>query len=172
MQYAHRNGESEPPTEPGRYWFRGMFGRHECEDMVEVGTDRADWWVGNFALKEANGQWYGPVTPPWEANMNNPTPQGGEPVWTQQRIVDWLDDHWLGVGSAEAIAAEIIEEYEAKLAQQAARIAELEQERNHFVNEWNRLRDELQSLNETRGLASAEWGVIDELVEQRGDDDE
>lgn len=66
--FSHRNGEREQPTISGHYWFRGTFGRHECADMVEVGTDRCSWWMGDFALTEANGRWYGPVTPPWETN--------------------------------------------------------------------------------------------------------
>lgn len=64
--YTHRNGETEPPTEPGNYWFKGVLlfldspgrEREETTLIVNVSLD--------FVLDKYEGQWWGPIVPPWE----------------------------------------------------------------------------------------------------------
>lgn len=48
------------------------------------------------------------------------------PIWDDARMAEWVDEHWMGVGSAEAMGAAMRDEYQAYVALQAARIAELE----------------------------------------------
>lgn len=76
--YAHRNGETEPPTADdfigtGQYWFNGSvkspeYGIYKIADIVEcylrhVYNDN----TGETLLKsEHTGQWWGPIVPPWE----------------------------------------------------------------------------------------------------------
>lgn len=63
--YAHRNGETEPPTEQGNYWFKGVLlfldrpgrEREETTLIVNVSSD--------FVLDKYDGQWWGPIVPPW-----------------------------------------------------------------------------------------------------------
>jgi hypothetical protein len=73
MTYTHRNGETAPPTEPGRYWFNGVFnskGTYNIVGIVESnqipGTTYND--VTGEVLKNSDytGQWWGPMVPPWE----------------------------------------------------------------------------------------------------------
>ena len=75
--WKHRNGETELPTIEGWYWFEGRKTRHpkrmNRRVMVPV-------WQGNDGLRarydsmrsdtvdKFTGQWWGPVTPPWEEN--------------------------------------------------------------------------------------------------------
>lgn len=76
--YSHRNGETEPPTVDGPYFFDGMydaFGDGEenlaiwdtVRDMVWVmrGAVSIQEWSGSF--DETTGKWYGPITAPWDA---------------------------------------------------------------------------------------------------------
>jgi hypothetical protein len=85
VTYTHRNGETEPPTIEGMYWFRGK-GRSEfgygpttieCEGRTWVRFSELDGAIygpfvsieGNELLQiglEVEGQWYGPIVPPWE----------------------------------------------------------------------------------------------------------
>lgn len=77
MPYSHRNGERELPTEPGLYWFQGLY----SEDNVGVGnldgsvlqitfTNGVGWvnhGSGGWYLMQFNlGSFWGPVTPPWD----------------------------------------------------------------------------------------------------------
>lgn len=73
--YSHRNGESQPPTEAGRYWFKGIIMRYgdpqDIADLkiVEFRLDRGiivNEEVDDF-LADTKGQWWGPITPPWES---------------------------------------------------------------------------------------------------------
>lgn len=76
--YAHRNGETALPTEPGRYWFRGTCGiSEEVANVIEVTITGGKngglmaWspnWSGGWHedIEEFSGQWWGPLVPPWE----------------------------------------------------------------------------------------------------------
>jgi hypothetical protein len=78
MTYLHRNGETDPPTEPGYYWF--SFGwRNKTSDTVKGGLVASVYISAANALAVAlmysdvrysqdqlDGRWWGPVTPPWE----------------------------------------------------------------------------------------------------------
>lgn len=70
-KYAHRNGETESPTESGWYWFSG-----ESDDVAHAGLIHIVhgikhpeawpvWSEGWDYLSEYRGQWWGPITPPW-----------------------------------------------------------------------------------------------------------
>lgn len=77
--YIHRNGQKEPPTIDGFYWFLGSRnGRHwhymfiytgeafpDCKTTV---TAIDDEWEIPFG--ELDGQWWGPIVPPWD--ISNP----------------------------------------------------------------------------------------------------
>jgi hypothetical protein len=77
MTYTHRNGETEPPTEPGRYWFNGVvwssdrLGTYNILGIVECLATMTYNDVTGEALpsRDHAGQWWGPMTPPWEANQ-------------------------------------------------------------------------------------------------------
>jgi hypothetical protein len=73
--FSHRNGETEPPTEEGEYWFRGEVGGESYAGRVPVSV-----WVSfkqklmaqnPFSYVDVDmynfvGQWWGPIVPPWE----------------------------------------------------------------------------------------------------------
>ena len=76
MTYAHRNGETEAPTVPGLYWFRGT-----CELWTGIiNLQMALHTIGRegrlLAWEELSqehlpmqcfaGQWWRPIVPPWE----------------------------------------------------------------------------------------------------------
>ncbi len=74
MKFLHRNGETEPPTRVGHYWFKGSVDGEPLAEKVTVMR-----WAksGNLAvigvdatsdLRDFDGQWWGPEseTPPWE----------------------------------------------------------------------------------------------------------
>jgi hypothetical protein len=90
LHYTHRNGETEPPTVPGEYWFDGAvvydkgplsafsLGTH-IRDQVKVEQPR---WAQEpgllvelpwgdlpeyFSPWQVVGRWWGPIVPPWEA---------------------------------------------------------------------------------------------------------
>ena len=73
MTYAHRNGETEPPTVAGRYWFSGAISGWSTSEMTLVTLDCAMAWnnradVESFVdIAEFVGQWWGPVLAPWES---------------------------------------------------------------------------------------------------------
>ena len=64
--YSHRNGETEPPTVNGWYWYYheddwyGMY--HVTGDRYELGP------ISGVLSEEFEGQWWGPVVAPWEAD--------------------------------------------------------------------------------------------------------
>lgn len=75
MQYTHRNGETEPPAERGYFWFRGQIirpgqvrgTRHLLCGLVFGSGElviRPSSKV--VSVQDCHGQWWGPVTPPWE----------------------------------------------------------------------------------------------------------
>lgn len=81
MMYTHRNGETIPPTETGRYWFKGMVRSMQYNAITSVIND--DEYAGYLAAwyefcgdgwfestKAFNGQWWGPVLAPWEGEDN------------------------------------------------------------------------------------------------------
>lgn len=70
QQYAHRNGETAPPTEPGKYWF-------VCDkwrDTVDVIPSASMLMAFDphtnryYDVRDSrmSGQWWGPVVAPWE----------------------------------------------------------------------------------------------------------
>lgn len=73
--YSHRNGETEPPTEAGFFWFIGRKHKHS-QRVSRAGVYRAWWNAGELRISiapwspcsvdELVGRWWGPVTPPWE----------------------------------------------------------------------------------------------------------
>jgi len=78
--YSHRNGETTPPTVPGRYWFDGTtINRLSPSPSVLKGTTRVigdhgellawmDLWDGGQyePIEQFTGAWWGPVVTPWE----------------------------------------------------------------------------------------------------------
>jgi hypothetical protein len=78
--FSHRNGETEPPTEEGEYWFRGRVLNRPVAQRVHVsawrfGNGREELRISNPFLDDGNememykcdGRWWGPVHPPWES---------------------------------------------------------------------------------------------------------
>ncbi len=74
-RYDHRNGETEPPTEPGWYWFDGTLDDRLQAGLVKVNApDSAfptlsvspQWTEGWMEMNLLSGQWWGPLLPPWE----------------------------------------------------------------------------------------------------------
>lgn len=76
-QYTHRNGETEPPTIKGVwFWFMsdgdadisamGMLFIYPQGDDVAGTFDDVDG--DTTCISELEGRWWGPVTPPWEQN--------------------------------------------------------------------------------------------------------
>lgn len=66
---AHRNGETDTPTEPGKYWFSGNFAGHLMADVISVYSGGSVWYADAYdKIDNYDGQWWGPLTPPWEAN--------------------------------------------------------------------------------------------------------
>jgi len=67
-QYAHRNGETDAPTADGFYWYLDndteyQYGVVNIVDGYVFGSlSKSD--DGYLELFE--GQWWGPVVPPWE----------------------------------------------------------------------------------------------------------
>lgn len=77
MNYSHRNGETEPPTITGWYWLKqSRRSRQYKPDLswlifVWRGTEkiwRVDGNKEHYLLETIRGQWWGPVTMPWQAN--------------------------------------------------------------------------------------------------------
>lgn len=72
MQYSHRNGESEPPTMAGHYWFKGRRSRWKIQHLLwVVMVDKHSYGVVVSSdmcipVSEYEGQWWGPIQPPWE----------------------------------------------------------------------------------------------------------
>lgn len=70
-QYNHRNGETDAPTESGWYWFSGEHDGVIHAGLIHVvsGIKHPEAWPtwndGWSYLSEYQGQWWGPLTPPW-----------------------------------------------------------------------------------------------------------
>jgi len=73
--YLHRNGETEPPTVDGWYWWSGtVIGAYAEKGLVNITVPRNDaniqiwpsWCDGWLGAKDMQGQWYGPIVAPWE----------------------------------------------------------------------------------------------------------
>lgn len=83
MRYSHRNGETEPPTETGYYWFRYNVKTeqlcHICQVRRRVHSGLYAVWPGvDFQedVDELAGRWYGPILEPeqvvdevWKRNL-------------------------------------------------------------------------------------------------------
>jgi len=75
--YSHRNGETEPPTVAGWYWFEsnvtplrtGVLRVYieDNEPMVNV-TFIKDGYSKHMSAASEDGQWWGPLVPPWGDN--------------------------------------------------------------------------------------------------------
>lgn len=92
--YSHRNGESEPPTIRGLYWFAGQYleeGETEPTEYyrlynVTVNVNRRGenkWWAFKWEshpqdrardTDALNGRWWGPVILPWQEPAAAPVP--------------------------------------------------------------------------------------------------
>lgn len=78
-QYSHRNGEMEPPTTEGFYWLRQedldgdvVHVSWQAEILFRGKVDiRAGWIISGeidcYVDELADAQWWGPLTPPWDA---------------------------------------------------------------------------------------------------------
>lgn len=72
MTYSHRNGETEPPTVEGYYWYvedDDTPGKHNDSAGVAYMLHGGDC-VGTFGrvrhTSQLPGKWWGPVIPPWQ----------------------------------------------------------------------------------------------------------
>jgi len=73
-RYSHRNGETEPPTVEGWYWWSGtVVGAYAEKGLVNITVPRdskiqiwPSWCDGWLGAEDMPGQWYGPVVAPWE----------------------------------------------------------------------------------------------------------
>lgn len=74
-KYSHRNGDSEPPIEAGKYWFKGGINHndyaHGVADTIELFHSGGELYYDGeecgHVLGDFDGQWWGPVIPPWQA---------------------------------------------------------------------------------------------------------
>jgi hypothetical protein len=75
MNFSHKNGETEPPTRPGHYWLRGVrkhgHKRIRLRHLLHVvrashTTFEVEWGGVAMPIELYEGQWWGPVCPPWE----------------------------------------------------------------------------------------------------------
>lgn len=71
--FAHRNGETEPPTEPGHYWFRGLNTRtdHRIRKWVlgEISKNMQFFYAHGWGSpEEFIGEWHGPIPEPQQEN--------------------------------------------------------------------------------------------------------
>lgn len=76
MVYTHRNGETEAPTVPGKYWFDGSAilwtGEIKLRQALDaIGRDsRILVWeersLEHLPVAQFSGQWFGPIVAPWE----------------------------------------------------------------------------------------------------------
>ena len=89
MIYEHRNGETEPPTIAGEYWFDGVIASDNKNDPKWYGVGKrlqekllaerysdgsidfeyGEYMDGRGALFDPwqlVGRWWGPIVPPWE----------------------------------------------------------------------------------------------------------
>lgn len=74
--YTHRNGETTPPAEPGKYWFNGRASLWTGEIVLQQAVDaigrdgRVLVWEErsqeHLPVAQFTGQWWGPIVPPWE----------------------------------------------------------------------------------------------------------
>lgn len=78
QQYSHRNGETEPPTIlEHHYWFKGDEGSGYDDEGPLVFVMPAEKDIGPYIysdcyevggrvpIADMQGQWWGPVLPPW-----------------------------------------------------------------------------------------------------------
>lgn len=67
--YSHRNGEIEPPTVNGWYWFDGNHYDVRCQNLVAVRSfGLFPTWLEGWSEPETfEGKWYGPLVAPWDA---------------------------------------------------------------------------------------------------------
>lgn len=68
--YTHRNGETEAPIVAGEYWFRGTCTTHRHPIAYIVDFAGGLVFIGSEPHKRSafTGQWWGPITPPWETS--------------------------------------------------------------------------------------------------------
>lgn len=73
VAYSHRNGETEAPTVPGKYWFDGIrthkAGVVSVADIVNVDEDgeidATAYWTSPVLAWD--GKWWGPILAPRES---------------------------------------------------------------------------------------------------------
>lgn len=87
--YTHRNGERDAPTVEGIYWFKGKIHHrdyaHDAAGLKSVSEHwryegHENWLVeseeSEHPLKDAEGQWWGPIEAPWQDAQ--PAPAGDD----------------------------------------------------------------------------------------------
>ncbi len=78
MLFEHRNGETEPPTIQGQYWFNGSRFRqplgveHVHVGIIHIWLRKGEMCMATPLLPigpvaRIRGRWWGPLTAPWEA---------------------------------------------------------------------------------------------------------
>lgn len=72
-KYSHRNGETDPPTDAGYYFFKGRrikqrkgYNRAVFMRIWEHEGTLRHYFGSPGTVDELTGQWWGPVSPPWE----------------------------------------------------------------------------------------------------------
>jgi hypothetical protein len=76
-RFSHRNGETDEPTVAGYYWFVGKLHHagyfHVVKDLIEIigayPTNELiyDGEECRHVMGDFEGEWYGPIVPPWDA---------------------------------------------------------------------------------------------------------
>lgn len=114
MTYTHRNGETEPPEIYERdYWF--LCGNKADPDdgpedglvYLSVEDENAiyDHLGHKYSLVGLAGRWWGPVTPPWDAELNQkPITEEDGRRWAKQFCQMFVEVH------VPRLAREIAEE--------------------------------------------------------------
>lgn len=66
--YSHRNGETEPPAEPGWYLFTGKIPGTAVRVYLIADIHHGGFFFGANLIDSTacQGRWWGPVTLPWE----------------------------------------------------------------------------------------------------------
>lgn len=122
MTYTHRNGETEPPTIPGDFWYKGKLHHrghtdesrnyhHDCGGMFHI---YPHWHTNKLCIdgeecihymEDAEGQWWGPVVPPWDRELNQkPITEEDGRRWAKQFCQMFVEVH------VPRLAREIAEE--------------------------------------------------------------
>lgn len=75
--YSHRNGETDAPTIPGTYWFKGTVNWWYRGALTTTNSDCTAAWddtTNHPSFLDISchlGQWWGPIAAPWEGENVN-----------------------------------------------------------------------------------------------------